>query len=259
MAKNSWTVSFIGSGNVATRLAQILAANRVCIKQIYSRTMANAETLARLVQAQPIDDLHRMDFSADLIIISISDDAYPNLVAQLPHSNTLLAHTAGAIPMQVLQPASSRIGVFYPLQTLNKLKEVDFAQVPFCIEANNPADEDQLLALASLFSANVQVVNSAQREQLHVASVFACNFSNLMYAIAEDLTQQHNINFSLLKPLIKETAMKIDRLSPAKSQTGPASRGDHHTIAHHLELLNGNSKYQQIYALLSDYIIKHLR
>jgi len=91
---------------------------------------------------------------------------------------------------------------------------------------------------------------------LHVAGVFACNFTNLNYVIAEEILRENNISFDLIKPLIRETASKVMGISPLKVQTGPAVREDRAIMDKHVELLASKPEYASLYNTLSKLIIK---
>ena len=246
------SIVLIGAGNVASHLGPALAAaghNLVCV---YSHTLANAQALASNVNATGVDQLDLLPSSADLYLVSVKDDALPEVAAQLNLGSRLVAHTSGTKPLSVLQGASSNVGVFSPLQTFSKGKSVHIRQVPMLIEG-----PDTLVALAQQLSDNVQRIDSAQRKRLHVAAVFACNFTNHLYAIAETLLAESNLSLDLLKPLIHETAAKIDAGSPADMQTGPAIRKDDAVLAEHLELLKDHKDFQELYYLLSNSIQRH--
>lgn len=241
----------LGSGNVATHLSAALATAGHRIVQVYSRTAANARALANTLNAQAITDLGELNPNADVYILAVNDDAIVPLVAQLPRNlNGLLVHTSGSTSIDVLQ-THTRYGVFYPLQTFSKGKTVDFASIPLALEASDAPSMAQLDALARRISDVVFPCDSVQRLSLHVAAVFACNFTNHLYAIAADLLQRNGLSFDLIKPLVTETAQKVMVLPPAEAQTGPAVRGDNITMEKHLEFLDGEAKLQQLYTLLS--------
>ena len=250
------SIAFIGSGNVATKLATSLHQQGIRISEIYSKTKSNAELLATKVDAKPLLQLKDITSEIDIIIISISDKALHELdLSELPNK-ALICHTSGSVDMQVLDICSN-FGVFYPLQTFSKDTEVDITDVPFCIEANTQENHDKLILLASALSENVSKVNSKERAKMHLAAVFTCNFTNAMYSIAEDLMQQSGLDFEYLRPLIKETAAKAIAHSPSQIQTGPAVRNDRNIIDKHLQELNNNSDYKELYSLISKIIYKN--
>lgn len=249
------TITLIGAGNVATHFGKALLEKGFPINQVYSQTKDNAFTLASELNAMPCDDIKFITDESDVYIICIKDDCIKTIVDQLSFKNKIVVHTSGSVPMDVLS-AFEKHGIFYPLQTFSKEKEVDITKVPFCIEANNSETEKVLLTFGESLSNNVQLVNSEQRKQLHLAAVFACNFSNRMYAIAEDILTQNNFDFDLLKPLIIETAKKIENNSAKAMQTGPAKRNDDAVIRNHLEMLESNKNYKEIYKLISESIMK---
>jgi predicted short-subunit dehydrogenase-like oxidoreductase (DUF2520 family) len=249
-------ISIIGSGNVATHLAAAFKNAGHKIVQVYSPNYQNAALLAYHVGAQAINALNEIDTQADIFIIAVKDDAIETMAKQLAPYQKLTVHTSGATNLQAILKHNPQAGVFYPLQTFSKVKEVNFSQVPLCIEGSNETVTTQLEQLAHTISKNVSRVNSSQRKILHLAAVFACNFPNNLYAIAQGLLEQHNLNFNLLRPLILETAQKVQESFPAEVQTGPAIRNDEKTMNAHLELLNNEPQLQQLYEVLSQRIIK---
>lgn len=250
-------ITIIGSGNVATHLSAAFKNAGHRIVQVYSRDMQNAALLAYHVKAEAIDDLKNITADTDIFIIAVKDDAIAEIIPQLSGLNKLIAHTSGAVDMQLIQNFTEQAGVFYPLQTFSKTKELNFKEVPLCIEGATEDIINELEGLARSISNNVYRVSSAQRKVLHLAAVFACNFTNHLYTVSQQLLAQHNMSFDMLRPLIIETADKIKEHSPADVQTGPAIRNDEQTMQKHLQMLNNNPKLQEIYSLLSQDIIKN--
>ncbi len=250
-------ISIIGSGNVATHLAAAFKNAGHRIIQVYSRDMHNAALLAYHVGAEATDDLDRIDPETDLFLISVKDDAIAAIAESLSKYQKLTVHTSGATDIDVLLTYSQNAGVFYPLQTLSKNKEVDFLSVPLCIEGADEIITGLLEQLAQTISNNVYRVNSAQRKVLHVAAVFACNFPNYLYGAAQHLLAENGMGFEMLRPLILETAQKVQDHLPAGVQTGPAIRNDKNTMAAHLQMLGDEPALTAIYELLSQEIIKN--
>lgn len=237
------TVVLLGYGNVGQHLHKaMLASNNVNVVQIYNRSfIENLNT----VQTQNISELSE----ADIYIIAIPDDSIGSFSELLPFRNKLVVHTSGGVSMNVLSTKNKR-GVFYPLQTFSKNTEVNFSNIPICLEAEAITSLNMLKKLGSCISEKVVEISSEEREHLHVAAVFVNNFTNHLYHIAEKLTAENDLDFNLLKPLLTETAKKIDTLSPAQAQTGPAKRNDQKTIEKHLKLLEG-SKFRALYKELT--------
>ncbi|MFA6085937.1 Rossmann-like and DUF2520 domain-containing protein [Mucilaginibacter sp.] len=250
-------ITIIGSGNVATHLSAAFKNAGHRIAQVYSRDMQNAALLAYHVGAEAIDDLENITADTDIFIIAVKDDAIAEVVPQLSGFKKLIAHTSGAVDMQLIQDFTERAGVFYPLQTFSKTKELNFREVPLCIEGATEEITRELEELARSISNNIYRVGSSQRKILHLAAVFACNFTNHLYTISEQLLAQHSMSFDMLRPLILETADKIKEHSPIDVQTGPAVRNDEQTIQKHLQMLKNEAKLQEIYSLLSQDIIKN--
>ncbi|AMR32141.1 oxidoreductase [Mucilaginibacter sp. PAMC 26640] len=250
-------ITLIGSGNVATHLAAALKNAGHRIVQVYSPNMHNAALLAYHVGATAVDSLADVSAETDLFIIAVKDDAIAELVPRLSAHQKLIVHTSGAVSLQTLLEFTTNAGIFYPLQTFSKTKELDFWQVPLCIEGADEQITKHLEELARTISNNVYRVSSAQRKVLHLAAVFACNFTNYLYGIAQGLLQENELSFDMLRPLIAETADKIKVHSPALVQTGPAIRNDEKTMQAHLQMLEGKAGLKKIYQLLSQDIIKN--
>ncbi len=246
----------IGAGNVGTRLALALKINGLEVLQVFSRSRESADSLAHRLDCEPATDLKKLSAEADLYIVAISDDAIPELAERFPYPGKFLVHTSGSMPMEVLKKAGNRIGVFYPLQTFSKEVEVDFSQVPLCLEAAHEQDMALLEQLAARLSTRVHRTSSEERVLLHVAAVFACNFTNHMYAIAEDILSRNGLEFEMLRPLILETARKAMHESPAKVQTGPAVRKNEKVMKKHLVILSAFEGYRKIYNFISESIIE---
>lgn len=249
-------ISIIGSGNVATHLAAAFKNAGHKIIQVYSPNYQNAALLAYHVGAIPIDAFEDVTAETDMFVIAVKDDAIEYVAKHLAVHQKLMVHTSGATDLQTIAKFNYESGVFYPLQTFSKTKEVDFWQVPLCIEGATDATAKQLEQLGQTISNNVQYVSSAQRKILHLAAVFACNFPNNLYTIAQQLLLQHDLDFSLLRPLILETAQKVQQNVPTLVQTGPAIRNDGKTMMAHLNLLTAEPQFQQLYRALSQSIIK---
>ena len=252
----SQKVILIGAGNVATQLGIALHKAGHTIIQVYSRSNKSAVALSKKINAKAITDISKLDRNAAIYIISIKDDAIAELSKALKLEDQLIVHTTGSVEMEILKHTSKNYGVFYPLQTLSKNKAADFSSIPLCIEANNKPALNKLKRFAKSISSNVQEIDSSQRKILHIGAVFACNFSNHLYAISASLLSKHGLSFDLLKPLIQETAEKIKHHDPKLMQTGPAIRKDKKTMESHLKMLSDEKDLKIIYKLLSDHIQK---
>ena len=248
-------IVIIGAGNVATNLGIALYKEGYLISQVFSRTLKSAKLLAKKINATAITDLKQLDSSAIIYIIAVKDDAIEQIVKKMTLKDKIIVHTSGSIPMDILKGVSKNYGVFYPLQTFSKERNLNFKNIPICIEANNKSTSTTLTYFAKSFCNNVQHIDSEQRKIIHMAAVFACNFSNHMYTLAQTILIKNKLSLDLLKPLIEETAAKFKEHSPSKSQTGPAIRDDKKTMKAHLKLLSHNKDQKKIYELLSKSII----
>lgn len=246
-------VVLIGSGNVSTHLGRALHWSRFKIEQVYSRNPANAAKLAEELRSTPTSDLNEVIKDADLYIIGVSDDAIIPIAKQL-RVNGIVVHTSGSAEIETVAECSDQYGVFYPLQTFSKDKDVELEGIPILVEGNTEEVQETLFDLGNRLTHNAKKLTTEQRLRLHIAAVFACNFTNHMYAIAEMILQESGMELKKLKHLINEATAKAMEHSPAEVQTGPAVRHDDVLIERHIELLKGDPKFSEIYKLLSETI-----
>lgn len=251
------SVVVVGAGNLATSLALAMYHKGIKVLQVMNRTKGRGEKLAKRVSAKFTDDFRKADFSADLFILAVSDSAISGLAGCLGLTRQLLVHTSGSTGISCLEGRSENYGVLYPLQTFSVSRPSGFSGVPLCIESNSREGEEKLLSLGRRMGGNVHLITSAQRKVLHMTAVFASNFSNFMYAIAEDLLLKHDIPFSLLRPLILQTARNSRHEDIFKRQTGPAIREDGIVMDEQMEMLSKDEDYREIYELISKSIIKY--
>ena len=232
MGTCTYRTVLIGRGNVASHLEEALlkAGHQVISVGGRNRT-----------QSIPTD--------ADLYVIAVTDSAIASVAAEIGEVKGLVVHTAGSVPMSVL-PQQNR-GVLYPLQTFTKGRPVDMQLVPFFIESDG--DLAFLRQVAQGISNNVNEMDSERRRYLHLAAVFCCNFTNHMYRLTEKMLSQHDIPFSVMLPLIDETANKVHSLSPGQAQTGPAVRWNQEVMAAQMELLERDD-LRQLYQIISQSI-----
>jgi predicted short-subunit dehydrogenase-like oxidoreductase (DUF2520 family) len=250
----TFNIAIVGAGNVATHLGPALQAEGHRIVQVYSKTEEAAKVLAERLGTDFITDISALDYSADIFLFCLKDDALLNVLKQTRFTNQILIHTAGSLPLDIFKNFGFHYGVLYPLQTLIKERTVDLSKVPICIEASTPFAESIVVKLASGISGKVEFVDSDKRKILHVAAVFACNFTNHMFYIADKLMRENGLDLDLLKPLIQETFAKIMETDPQTAQTGPAKRGDLKTINEHLNILKDHPGMKKIYTFVSESI-----
>ena len=241
------SVVILGSGNVALQLIRaFLKIDTINLKQVYTRNQEDINTLKDSINTT--NDISLLK-QADVTIIAVSDDAISSISSHI--KNSFVVHTSGSVDMKSLNNIG-RKGVFYPLQSFSKKKKVDFKNIPICLESETNEDLLKLEKLVSLLQSKSYILSSHQRKKIHVAAVFANNFSNHMYTIANEICEKYNIPFDILHPLIEETSNKIKNLTPEKAQTGPAKRNDTETIENHLNLLS--EKQQEIYLKITQSI-----
>ncbi len=188
----------------------------------------------------------------EMVIISVKDDAIASVASELKGTSLLVVHTAGSKPMNLLP--QSRRGVFYPMQTFSKEQLVDFKEISIFLESSQEEDMSLLRQLALSLSPKVYTLSSEERKFLHLAAVFACNFTNHCYALSSRILEEHGLPFDVMLPLIDQTARKVHTLSPEQAQTGPAVRGDQTIMEAQSQLLEG--RMREIYHLMSEDISK---
>lgn len=225
-------IAIIGTGNVATHLAK---AFKNCAEVV----TVNSRSLANLPE------------HSDLCIISVKDDVISLVAERLKGKTDILAHTSGSVPMNVLNGYAPAIGVIYPMQTFSKDVPLDYSTIPFFIEGNTQLAADSLYNLANSVSQNVHFADGDLRKRLHLAAVFACNFTNRLIADSDIILKAVGLDYKILLPLIRQTIDKLADTPPEKAQTGPAARNDISVIKSHLELIAEDPYLSLIYKTIS--------
>lgn len=246
-------IVLIGAGKLAFQLGKALKNAGHDIVQVYSRTMASASQVAEIAGASPTTDLQAVATDADVYILAVKDSALAEVVPVVckGREQKVFLHTAGSMPQDVFKGMALHYGVFYPMQTFSKERDVDFSEIPCFVEGNDELAIGTACQLACSLTDRVYRLSSADRKYLHLAAVFASNFTNHCYAIAADLLQQHGVPFDVMLPLIDETARKVHTLTPLQAQTGPAVRYDENVIRAQSQLLRDNPFVKEIYDRMS--------
>ena len=252
---SSTSINIIGAGRVATHLATCFHLLGYKVPSVFSRTESSAQRLAQQVGAMACTDLAALPV-ADIYILSVADAALASLLPTLQAvaTNALVLHTAGSMPLSLLSERFPNCGVLYPMQTFSHGRALNYREIPLFIEANNAQALTQLTALAHSVSDRVYELDSEARKMLHLSAVFACNFANHCYTMADEILRKINLDYTILLPLIQETTAKLADLSPREAQTGPAVRNDQNVIQRHLNLLADTPSLQAIYSQLSSSI-----
>lgn len=210
--------------------------------------------MAREVEADYTTELSAVEVGARLYIVALKDAAFVELLPRMVEGreDALWVHTAGSIPMDVWQGRVGRYGVFYPMQTFSRQRIVEFHRIPIFVESNSAEDAQTLKTIATVLSGKVYEATSEQRKSLHLAAVFACNFTNHMYALAAELLKKYSLPFEAMLPLIDETSRKVHDLEPRLAQTGPALRYDENVINSHLSMLSDEPEMRELYGKISE-------
>ncbi|SOE20480.1 Predicted oxidoreductase, contains short-chain dehydrogenase (SDR) and DUF2520 domains [Spirosomataceae bacterium TFI 002] len=255
-------ISIIGAGNIAWHLAKALEQADMDIIEVYSRDRRKAKSITQeLYQSDATNSLNFKDSEAELFVMAVSDNAIEEVAAQIElPEESILIHTSGSVPLEVLEITKKMnpdciLGVFYPLMTFTKGKNVAFRTVPICIEGDTSETTHILSKIAKKVSNEVYEVNSQDRKVLHLAAVFACNFTNHLFALSKEILNEEGLNFEILKPLISETLNKgMAAKHPAEVQTGPAVRRDSNTIETHRQLIKDDEDLLKVYDTLTESI-----
>ncbi len=241
----------IGSGNMATHLGRALFDNGFEIIQVISPNEKHAKKLAARFHCNYSTEIKQAE-KATLYLIAIPDKAIADAAKELgkavalhtfrKNEKPLVLHTAAAVSLKTIENNKWQSGVLYPLQSLKKETDTDLKEVPLIISGK----ADKIKKIAAAISRRVTFMGDEQRLALHVSAVFVNNFTNHLVAIAQEICQQHHIDFKLLQPLLKETFERLEKMSAAESQTGPAIRGDKNTLKKHIEFIS-TPTYKAIY------------
>jgi len=245
-------IVIIGTGNTATILGRKLKAAGHTIAQIYGRDTKAASELAYELDTESTNYWNIVTRTADVYIIAVSDIAIEDVIKELQLPDKTIVHTAASVSKDVLK-ASNHYGVFYPLQSLKK-ESTYLPDIPIVIDANDEQTLAELLRLGESISSMMVQAGDDQRLKMHLAAVFCNNFVNHIYALMEDYCRKEGIDFTLLTPLIEETALRIKEMAPSKVQTGPAVRNDSNTIKKHLQLLQSHPHLKKVYEVLTSSI-----
>lgn len=253
-----FNIAVIGTGNLAWHLAPALESAGHIVTEVYGRNIDKAARItSKLYAAEITDDLDFSESQAEIYILAVSDQAIPKVADSiiLPEGS-LLVHTSGSTPMDILAYSSaSYIGTFYPLQSFTISREVNFRTVPILYESDDKHALGILKTLTQSISSSSYYIKSRDRQALHIAAVFASNFTNHMLRLSEEILERQGLDFEMLKPLVLEQIDKSLEMGPEASQTGPAIRGDFSTLDQHYHFLNYREQIAEIYKLVSQDII----
>jgi predicted short-subunit dehydrogenase-like oxidoreductase (DUF2520 family) len=251
------SVCILGAGNVATHFGKSIKNAGIKVSQIYNRSEEAGIELAGKLGCNYISDLKKINETADIILFAISDSAIVPILKSRSWENKFLVHTSGSIPSEIFYNYTNKFGAIYPLQTFSKEKEIDFSAIPLFIIGNTPDNSAVLKSFSDKLSKSVSETDSDKKAILHLAAVFANNFSNHMFSIADELLKKNDLSFELLFPLIEETALKALKMKPRKAQTGPAIRNNIEVLKKQTEMLATEPEWQKIYTFVSESIQKY--
>ncbi len=243
--------SIIGTGNIAWHFAQMLSNAGHDVLQICGRNQQSAHEIARQVDATAISEVYDLDNENDAIILAVSDDAIHSISLSVP-THFRVIHTSGSVSLSALvQPKTA---VIWPVQSLLKNLSASYHSFPFLIEASDQIMEQWIESWMQPISTKIIRANSEQRQQAHLAAVFANNLSNAVYSIAEEILKRNQLPADLLHPIIQSHVQRLMAIPAHELQTGPARRNDQLTVELHLKSLALYPEQLAVYKAISDYI-----
>lgn len=248
-------IVIVGSGNVAWVLGKSLKNSGVEIAGIVAR---NEETGIALASELGVPFFR---FAADVLdgekyfwILAVQDQAIAAARQGIPLNAKLVAHTSGTAGLMELKEFTNP-AVFYILQTMKKGVTENLKNAAILLESDHFDSLEIMQQISDRLNAKSQIINSDQRAALHLAAVFACNFSNQLLAISAEILSASKLDLQLLKPLMEQTISNAFTAEhPQKVQTGPAMRGDQATLDKHLARLQDFPEWQNLYAHFSKLI-----
>jgi predicted short-subunit dehydrogenase-like oxidoreductase (DUF2520 family) len=249
-------ISIVGSGNVAWHLSKALSAAGHTILQITGRNQKAVTELTELVGAEANFSLQSIHPDSDLVLLCVKDDAIEPLALSIPSLPAIIAHTSGFRSKELLKGCGENYGILYPLQTMKKGIAISLKDVPFLIEGSNQDTEITLEKVAFDLSTSVHRVTELQRQYIHLAAVFANNFTNHLHELAEQILASQHVSLDLLRPLMAQSAENLQHFSPSQLQTGPAARSDFFTIEAHLKLLSSEAELCKVYTVITESILR---
>ena len=239
-------VSVIGSGNVGFHLVNLFHNSKeIELCEWYSRSL-NFDKRVKVVNK--LSDLNE----AEIYIICVSDDSILNISNEIPFNEKLVLHTSGSTSYLDMNKKNRR-GVFYPLQTFSRSMELNYSDIPICIETEHKNDLKTLKNLSQLVGCKFYEINFEQRKTLHLAAIITNNFTNFLFSLSKELVEAKDLDFDILNPLIKETVNKIHKLDPNEAQTGPARRNDSNIMKTHQKMLIDKNQ-KKLYKIISEMI-----
>ncbi len=241
----------IGAGNVSTHISRHLHLAGHTIACVYSRNQETAGTLAHEVHSTGVTQLDAIPDKADFYLVCVPDDIIPEIAGKLSDRKGVWLHCAGALSMDVFSATHTEYGVMYPLQSLSKELPVMLTDTPMLVEGSSPKVTATVRLLADSISGNVYEMNSDSRLLVHLAAVFANNFTNHMVHIAQQILKDHDFDLGLLEPLLNQTYHKLTEMEAVNAQTGPAVRMDEETMQKHRELLEKSPEWKNLYTFIS--------
>lgn len=244
-------ISIIGAGNLGHHFTKAFISKGFTDIEIYSRTHLSAKKLAGLYNLNYTSNLNEIRNNSDIYLFLLTDTGVKEMADTFPFTDKFMVHCSGSIPLDIFKRKTKNYAVFYPFQTIKKNIDLDFSNIPLCIEFANEKCKLELVSIAEKLNCKYYFIDSEKRKILHLAAVFACNFMNHCVHLGESILKDNDITVDILKPLLNQSFENIVNHSASEIQTGPAIRGDSHIIEKHLKILDSDNQKKELYKLLS--------
>lgn len=216
----------------------------VATSAVSAASQARAADLLPGVPVLPVDDVVRR---ADLVLLSVPDDALVDLVGGLAATGaiargTLVAHTSGRYGLAVLQPAVEAGALPLALHPVLPFAgtRVDLERLTGTAFGVTAPDALLPIALALVMEMGGEPVQltEAQRPLWHAALAHGANHLTTLVASSADLLRAAGVEQpgQVLAPLLGAALDGALRRGD-DALTGPVARGDAGTVAAHLEVL----------------------
>ena len=244
-------IAVIGSGNIATFFSLQMHQAGLEIIQIVSKTELHAKELANHFNCPFTNNIDELSQDADVYLFAVRDDILLDYAKTMNLHGKLVVHTAGSITLENLSTMSAFRACIWCMYSIQKKVFPTQQNIPLIVNATDNYSLERVSALARTISSSIYLLPDQQKSMAHLAAVFANNFTNHLFTLAQHLLEQENIQFELLIPIIQNTVDKLSISLPKNNQTGPAIRHDEKTIEAHAQLLENSPKLSAIYQLLT--------
>lgn len=238
-------IACIGSGAVAEALAHgALTAGR---RLVAIGTRSANSTLADALGISACS--HQDAAHADVVLLCVPDGAIAEVCSALPwRKGQLVVHTAGALGLDVLSPATdagAHAGSLHPIMVLHRSSpiapESDVLRGATASVDGDAEARAWLTAFASDLGMHTVTIEPDQRPLYHLSAALTGGLLTGLLADAAQLWTAlgHDAatGAAALGPMVQQAGRMLETRGADGIVMGPAARGDTDTIKRHLEAL----------------------